>query len=83
MRNKKEGDGEYIECEIDLIIEENGILYPIEIKKNGNPNEHDADAFDVLDKDISKKRSIGVILCPSKYKLKLRDNLYILPIEYI
>lgn len=83
MRNKKDGNGEYVECEIDLVIEENGILYPIEIKKNGNPNEHDADAFDVLDKDISKKHSTGAIVCTSQYKIKLRDNLYALPIEYI
>lgn len=42
-----------------------------------------ASAFDVLDKDISKKRGIGAIICRSDYKLKLRDNLYALPIEYI
>lgn len=71
------------ENEIDLIIEENGILYPIEIKKTTNPKSEMAKAFDVLDKDISKKRGIGVIICRSDYKLKLRDNLYALPIEYI
>ena len=38
---------------------------------------------DVLDKDISKKRGIGAIICRGDYKLKLRDNLYALPIEYI
>ncbi len=74
---------EYEECEIDLIIEENGILYPIEIKKNSNPQANDADAFTTLDKDIDKKRGTGAIICTSQYKLKLRDNLYCLPIEYI
>lgn len=71
------------ENEIDLIIEENGILYPIEIKKTTNPKSEMAKAFDVLDKDISKKRGIGAIICRGDYKLKLRDNLYALPIEYI
>ena len=71
------------ENEIDLIIEENGILYPIEIKKTSNPKSEMASAFDVLDKDISKKRGNGVIICRADYKLKLRDNLYALPIEYI
>ena len=42
-----------------------------------------ASAFDVLDKDSTKKRGTGVIICRSEYKLKLRENLYALPIEYI
>lgn len=74
---------EYEESEIDLIIEENGVLYPIEIKKGSNPTANDADAFTLLDKDIDKKRGTGAIICMSEYKLKLRDNLYSLPIEYI
>ena len=71
------------ENEIDIIIEENGILYPIEIKKGSNPNASDADAFTILDKDIGKIRGIGAIICTGEYKLKLRENLYSLPIEYI
>ena len=71
------------ESEIDIIIEENGILYPIEIKKGSNPNASDADAFTILDKDIGKIRGIGAIICTGEYKLKLRENLYSLPIEYI
>lgn len=74
---------EFEESEIDLIIEENGVLYPIEIKKKTNPKANDAEAFTLLDKDISKKRGTGAIICLGKYKLKLRDNLYSLPIEYI
>lgn len=86
-RKKKDSEGnehiEYEESEIDLIIEENGILYPIEIKKGTNPTASDASAFVVLDKDTSKKRGMGVILCSGEYKLSLRDNLMLLPIEYI
>lgn len=73
----------YEESEIDFIIEENGVLYPVEIKKNSNPTASDASAFILLDKDIDKKRGNGVIICSGKYKLKLRDNLYSLPIEYL
>ena len=84
-KSKKKVDGQIVfeENEIDLIIEENGVLYPIEIKKTSNPNSDMASAFDVLDKDIDKKRGTGVIICRGDYKLKLRDNLYALPIEYI
>ena len=74
---------EYEEREIDIIIEEDGVLYPIEIKKGSNPTASDADAFTLLDKDIEKRRGSGAIICTGQYKLKLRDNLYSLPIEYI
>ncbi len=74
---------EYEENEIDLIIEENGVLYPIEIKKKTNAKATDASAFDVLDKDIDKKRGTGAIICLGEERLKLRENLYSLPIRYI
>lgn len=76
-------NGQFEECEIDLIIEENGILYPIEIKKNSNPTSLAASSFTILDKDIDKKRGTGGIVCRCENKIKLRDNLYTIPIEYI
>lgn len=69
--------------EIDLIIEENGILYPIEIKMSATPKSEMAKANDVLDKIEGKNRGIGVILCQCDKKVYLRDNLIALPIEYI
>ena len=47
------------------------------------PTINDANAFDVLDKDIDKRRGIGVILSSNKNKVYLRDNLICLPLEYI
>ncbi|MDY5668920.1 MAG: AAA family ATPase [Bacilli bacterium] len=72
-----------LENEIDLIIEENGVLYPIEIKKKDTPTASDASAFDVLDKDIEKHRGMGVIISSNSNKVLLRDNLICLPFEYI
>lgn len=72
-----------IQSEIDLIIEENGILYPIEIKKKDMPSINDAKNFNVLDKDINKKRGLGIIISSNKNKVYLRDDLLCLPIEYI
>ena len=69
--------------EIDFIIEENGTLYPIEIKKKDMPTADDASAFDVLDKDLNKKRGMGVIISSNPNKVYLRDNLLCLPVEYI
>ena len=82
-RTKENGETYEEESEIDLIIEENGTLYPIEIKKSGSPNKSMASAFDVLDKDIDKKRGMGAIVCLYDNKLYLADNLVVLPIEYI
>lgn len=81
-KKKNNTDG-FSECEIDFIIEENGTLYPIEIKKNSNPVSTMASAFTVLDKDVNKKRGSGAIICRCENKMKLRENLYALPIEFI
>ncbi|MBQ6380319.1 MAG: ATP-binding protein [Clostridia bacterium] len=71
------------ENEIDLIIEENGVLYPVEIKMSGNPKANMGSANPILDKIPDKKRGMGVILCLVDKKLYLRENLLALPIEYI
>lgn len=71
------------ENEIDLIIEENGILYPVEVKMSGNPKTSMGEANPVLDKIPDKKRGVGVILCLIDRKTYLRENLIALPIEYI
>ena len=71
------------ENEIDLIIEENGILYPIEIKMTGNPKAEMGATNTVLDKVTEKSRGMGVILCLIDKKTYLRENLVALPIEYV
>lgn len=69
--------------EIDLIIEENGVLYPIEIKMSGNPKANMGATNPVLDKIKEKTRGMGVILCLIDKKTYLRENLVALPIEYV
>lgn len=82
-KDKRRIGGEPAEKEIDFIIEENNVLYPVEIKKNSNVRADMAAAFPILDNDIEKRRGTGAIICTSEYKLKLRENLYALPIEYL
>ena len=69
--------------EIDLVIEEDGVLYPVEIKMTGNPKANMGAANPVLDKVTGKTRGLGVILCLADKKLYLRENLVALPITYI
>ncbi len=71
------------ENEIDLIIEENGVLYPVEIKMSGNPKANMGATNQVLDKVKEKSRGMGVILCLVDKKIYLREDLVALPIEYI
>ena len=75
--------GSFGENEIDLIIEEDGILYPIEIKMSGNPKANMGATNPVLDKIKEKSRGMGVILCLIDKKTYLRENLVALPIEYV
>ncbi len=72
-----------VENEIDLVIQEDGVLYPVEIKMTGNPKAIMGDTNQVLDKIPDRKRGMGVILCLIDKKTYLRENLVALPIEYI
>lgn len=71
------------QVEIDLVIEENGVLYPIETKKKDHPDVYDATAFDVLDKEVAKKRGMGIIFSSAKTRVQLKDELICLPLSYI
>lgn len=71
------------ESEIDLIIEENGILYPIEIKQSTKVTADETSAFTVLDKIPEKKRGTGGIICMCPQPGQLRDNIFQIPIWYI
>lgn len=71
------------ENEIDLIIEEDGVLYPVEIKMSGNPKANMGATNPVLDRIKEKSRGMGIILCLINKKTYLRENLIALPIEYV
>ncbi|MCL2498995.1 MAG: ATP-binding protein [Defluviitaleaceae bacterium] len=54
--------------EIDLLVEDSGTLYPIEIKKHADPIKADVAKFSILDKIPTIKRGQGGVVC-------LYDNL--------
>jgi predicted AAA+ superfamily ATPase len=82
-RIRQNGVTESTESEIDLIIHENGTLYPIEVKMSTNPNISMGKAFDVLDADKTKKRGKGAIICLYDKLSSLKDDLLVVPVEYI
>ena len=68
--------------EIDMVVEADGELHPLEIKKSTNPATELASAFKVLDKG-SVPRGTGAILCLREEISAIDRNTFILPIWMI
>ena len=68
--------------EIDMVIETDGELHPLEIKKSANPGTELASAFKVLDKG-AVPRGAGAILCLREELSAIDRNTFILPIWMI
>ena len=71
------------EAEIDFIIEENGILYPIEIKQSNHVTAEMTSAFQVLDKIPDVKRGTGAVVCMCQSPGSLRENVLQIPYWYL
>lgn len=83
VRTGKDGARTESEAEIDFIIEENGVLYPIDIKMNHNVTADMTAAFQVLDQIPDKKRGMGAVLCTCPQPGMVRDNVLQIPVWYI
>lgn len=68
--------------EIDLVIESNGVLNPMEIKRSVNPGSELISAFGLLDK-ASVPRGKGAILCMRPELSAFSSDNYIVPIWMI
>ncbi len=67
--------------EIDLIIEQNGKLYPIEIKKTANPNKNMIENFKVL--EMVKEVGEGAIICVYDKIINLDEKNRVIPYRYL
>ena len=68
--------------EIDMIIEENGVLYPIEIKKSSNPGTDALKNFSVLG-SLNKEVGKGAVICLSPIALPLDASNMLLPVSVL
>jgi len=68
--------------EIDIVLEENGKLYPLEVKQKSNPNTDDVRNFPVLSR-FNKEVAAGGVLCLAPTWLPCGEKDYIIPIQYI
>lgn len=80
---KKNGEEVEQDGEIDFIIEENGVLYPIEIKSSSSVKASETSAFTVLDKIEEKRRGTGAVICMCPQPGTLRENVFQIPVWYI
>lgn len=68
--------------EIDLIIDYENILYPVEIKKGKHPNGECVKNFSVLNK-LNNEIAQGIVLCMIDQIFPIDRNNYYVPISYI
>lgn len=69
--------------EIDLLIEENGTLYPIEMKKHADPQKRDVQAFVVLDRIPGVQRGPGGVVCLYDKLITWQGVDKVIPINYL
>lgn len=68
--------------EVDVILEENGKLYPLEIKQKSNPNTDDIKNFAALSQ-FKKEIAPGGVLCLASTWLPLGKQDFVIPVSYI
>jgi predicted AAA+ superfamily ATPase len=69
--------------EIDLLIENNGVLYPIEIKQSSTPAPATTSAFEVLSQQRVVKIAKGCVVCLADRLLPLNDQAVLVPYRYL
>jgi predicted AAA+ superfamily ATPase len=68
--------------EIDLIIEQDNTLYPVEIKKSATPSLHAANNFSLLAK-LKQRVGHGAIICLRQKDIPLSAEVDAIPIAYL
>lgn len=71
------------EAEIDILVEDENTIYPVEIKMTANPRPDMTKNFDVLDKIKGKKRGRGILLSLYDRPVYLNEGAISLPVDYV
>lgn len=66
--------------EIDVIIEQNGKLYPIEIKKTANPDKNMIKNFSVIPENLLGE---GAVVCLSNEDFPITQTVNAIPVGYV
>lgn len=68
--------------EIDLLIEQNNQLYPVEIKKSISPGLSAIKNFSVLEK-LDRAIGTGAVICLKEFDIPLSEKVNIIPVSYL
>jgi len=68
--------------EIDIFVEQNNLVHPLEIKKSANPDRRDVKKFGVLDK-ASIEQGYGGIICVCEEVIPIDANNCFIPCNLI
>ena len=68
--------------EIDLFIEENNTIHPLEIKKSANPNKREIKKFAVIQKTMLNKGNGGIV-CMCEQPIPIDENNCFIPCNLI
>ena len=70
-------------CEIDLLIESDGCLHPLEIKKAGIAREGDTKAFKIVDDLPNVERGSGGVICLAEELMPMPAGNAVIPVSYL
>lgn len=67
-------------AEVDLLLERDGVYYPIEIKLASRASRQDTSGFEAFRKTYPRlKTAPGLVICPTEKFEKISDNDYAMP----
>jgi predicted AAA+ superfamily ATPase len=67
-------------AKVDLVIERDGMLYPIEIKAASHPNGHDARGLTAFRSTYPKLTApVGLIIAPAETSYALSHDTWVVP----
>ncbi|MFZ3102796.1 MAG: ATP-binding protein [Desulfitobacteriaceae bacterium] len=69
--------------EVDLLIEQNGAIYPIEIKKTANPGKEHINNFLVLEKIKGVTVGTGGVICMYDKSVRINDKNVSIPVTWL
>lgn len=69
--------------EIDIVLHQDGTLFPVEIKKTSSPNLNDVKQFEALRRSTTMNVAEGTLICTYDKILALKGNNKVIPVEYL
>lgn len=69
--------------EVDILIEQNGALYPVEIKKTSNPGREHINNFSALEKIKGVAVGPGGVVCLYEKSVRLNDKNVTIPVNWL